>query len=165
MCLFSGFSNNLLTHSSCFLCGCGLEFGYGYHIDVVNFICFHKTSFQNELLRLIRHNKFAIELMNQMVALGIEQPRRQYQISGQDWPVYQSNIQPPSYEERQPTVDPAILTATRRRANSHAPDTTGDVFQDVFVARKPSNSVLNHHHASIWRYTNLPKMQQSCLCS
>ncbi|OTA91967.1 hypothetical protein M434DRAFT_75319 [Hypoxylon sp. CO27-5] len=110
----------------------------------VNFICFHKTSFQNELLRLTRHNKFAIELMNQMVALGIEQPRRQYQISGQDWPVYQSNIQPPSYEERQQTVDPAILTATRRRANSHAPDTTGDVFQDVFVARKPSNSVINH---------------------
>ena len=27
------------------------------------------------------------------------------------------------------------------------------------------NSVLNHHHASIWRYTNLSKMQQSCLCS
>ncbi|KAI0835302.1 hypothetical protein F5Y06DRAFT_137754 [Hypoxylon sp. FL0890] len=111
----------------------------------VNFICFHKTSFQNELLRLIRHNKFAIELMNQMVALGIEQPRRQYQISGQDWPVYQSNIQPPSYEEGQRTVDPAILTATRRRANSRAaPDTTGDVFQDVFVTRKPSASVMSH---------------------
>ncbi|KAI1376427.1 hypothetical protein F4677DRAFT_77966 [Hypoxylon crocopeplum] len=110
----------------------------------VNFICFHKTSFQNELLRLIRHNKFAIELMNQMVALGIEQPRRQYQISGQDWPVFQSNVQPPSYEERQQTVDPAMLTATRRRANSRAPDTTGDVFQDVFVARKASNPTLSH---------------------
>ncbi|KAI0380839.1 hypothetical protein F5Y04DRAFT_281512 [Hypomontagnella monticulosa] len=111
----------------------------------VNFICFHKTSFQNELLRLTRHNKFAIELMSQMVALGIEQPRRQYQISGQDWPVYQSNVQPPSYEERQPTVDPSILTATRRRANSHAvADNTGDVFQDVFVARRTSNAAINH---------------------
>ncbi|KAI2622136.1 hypothetical protein GGS26DRAFT_249181 [Hypomontagnella submonticulosa] len=110
----------------------------------VNFICFHKTSFQNELLRLTRHNKFAIELMSQMVVLGIEQPRRQYQISGQDWPVYQSNIQPPSYEERQPTVDPSILTATRRRANSHAvEDTTGDVFQDVFVARRTSNAATS----------------------
>ncbi|KAI1391415.1 uncharacterized protein F4822DRAFT_396667 [Hypoxylon trugodes] len=107
----------------------------------VNFICFHKTSFQNELLRLIRHNKFAIELMNQMVALGIEQPRRQYQISGQDWPVFQANVQPPSYEERQQSVDPSLLTATRRRANSHAHDTTGDVFQDVFVARKASDSI------------------------
>ncbi|KAI1470040.1 uncharacterized protein F4812DRAFT_310876 [Daldinia caldariorum] len=110
----------------------------------VNFICFHKTSFQNELTRLTRHNKFAIELMNQMVALGIEQPRRQFQISGQDWPVFQTNIQPPSYEERMPTVNPEILTATRRRANSHAHDTTGDIFQDVFVARKPSISAVNH---------------------
>ncbi|KAI1771908.1 hypothetical protein F4818DRAFT_428238 [Hypoxylon cercidicola] len=110
----------------------------------VNFICFHKTSFQNELLRLIRHNKFAIELMNQMVALGIEQPRRQYQISGQDWPVYQSNVQPPSYEERHPTVDPSMLAATRRRANSHTTDTTGDVFQDVFIARRTSVSAMNH---------------------
>ncbi|KAI2615838.1 hypothetical protein GGR54DRAFT_251748 [Hypoxylon sp. NC1633] len=110
----------------------------------VNFICFHKTSYQNELLRLIRHNKFAVELMNQMVALGIEQPRRQFQISGHDWPVFQSNVQPPSYEERQPTVDPAMLAATRRRANSRAPDVTGDVFQDVFVARKASNAAINH---------------------
>ncbi|KAL7625347.1 hypothetical protein AAE478_004563 [Parahypoxylon ruwenzoriense] len=110
----------------------------------VNFICFHKTSFQNELLRLTRHNKFAIELMDQMVALGIEQPRRQYQISGQDWPVYQSNIQPPAYREQQPTVDPAILTATRRRANSRTADTSGDIYQDVFVSRKPSNPAISH---------------------
>ncbi|KAH9883480.1 Mechanosensitive ion channel-domain-containing protein [Xylariomycetidae sp. FL2044] len=107
----------------------------------VNFICFHKTSFQNELLRLIRHNKFAIELMNQMVDLGIEQPRRQVQISGRDYPVYQTNISPPAYEERreQPEVDPSILTATRRRANSRATDQT-DMFQDVFVSRKTSNA-------------------------
>ncbi|KAI1084185.1 Mechanosensitive ion channel-domain-containing protein [Whalleya microplaca] len=112
----------------------------------VNFICFHKTSFQNELLRLIRHNKLAIELMNQMVALGIEQPRRQYQISGRDFPVYQSNIQPPSYEDsnQKPTVDPALLTATRRRANSRATADTTDVFQDVFVSRKASNAHINH---------------------
>ncbi|KAI0009561.1 Mechanosensitive ion channel-domain-containing protein [Xylariaceae sp. FL0662B] len=109
----------------------------------VNFICFHKTSFQNELLRLTRHNKFAIELMNQMVDLGIEQPRRQYQISGRDFPVYQSNIQPPSYEESKPTVDPAILTASRRRAGSRAADTT-DMFQDVFVSRKLSNAHIHH---------------------
>ncbi|KAI5867220.1 hypothetical protein GGS23DRAFT_166514 [Durotheca rogersii] len=110
----------------------------------VNFICFHKTSFQNELLRLTRHNRFAIELMNQMVALGIEQPRRQYQISGQDWPVYQSNVQPPAYHEQQPSVDPSILTATRRRAHSRTIDTSGDVFQDVFVSRKASNPSIGH---------------------
>lgn len=112
----------------------------------VNFICFHKTSFQNELLRLIRHNKFAIELMDQMVALGIEQPRRQYQISGRDFPLYRTNIQPPAYEEQnqRPSVDPSLLQATRRRANSQTVEDTTDHFQDVFVARRPSNSHFRH---------------------
>jgi len=108
----------------------------------VNFICFHKTSFQNELLRLTRHNKFAIELMNQMVDLGIEQPRRQLQISGRDYPVYQTNVQPPTYEEQQAqnTVDPSVLGATRRRAGSTTASDIGDVYQDVYIARKQSTS-------------------------
>ncbi|GAP90568.1 putative mechanosensitive ion channel family protein [Rosellinia necatrix] len=107
----------------------------------VNFICFHKSSFQNELLRLTRHNKFAIELMNQMVALGIEQPRKQFQVSGRDFPIYQANISPPAYQDQsqRPPVDPAMLAATRRRANSRASD-ANDMFQDVFVARKMSNN-------------------------
>ncbi|KAI0490514.1 hypothetical protein F4859DRAFT_458243 [Xylaria cf. heliscus] len=107
----------------------------------VNFICFHKSSFQNELLRLTRHNRFAIELMNHMVALGIEQPRKQFQVSGRDFPIYQANISPPSYQDRNqhPTVDPALLTATRRRANSRATDAS-DMFQDVFVSRKLANN-------------------------
>ncbi|KAI1096671.1 hypothetical protein F5B19DRAFT_433980 [Rostrohypoxylon terebratum] len=129
------FTNKILTELK------GFEDAY---CMTVNLICFHKTSFQNELLRLIRHNKFATELMTQMVALGIEQPRRQYQIAGKDWPVFQSNIQPPSYDDPHPTVDPSLLTATRRRANSHVTDTTGDVFQDVFVVRKNSNPTFNH---------------------
>lgn len=108
----------------------------------VNFICFHKTSFQNELLRLTRHNKFAIELMNQMVDLGIEQPRRQLQISGRDYPVYQTNIQPPTYEEQQAqnTVDPSVFGATRRRAGSTTASDVGDIYQDVYIARKQSTT-------------------------
>ncbi|KAJ2986402.1 hypothetical protein NUW58_g5049 [Xylaria curta] len=107
----------------------------------VNFICFHKSSFQNELLRLTRHNKFAIELMNQMVALGIEQPRKQFQVSGRDFPIYQTNISPPSYQDQsqQPSVDPSLLAATRRRANSRAGDAS-DMFQDVFASRKMANN-------------------------
>lgn len=108
----------------------------------VNFICFHKSSFQNELLRLTRHNKLAIELMNQMVALGIEQPRKQLQVSGRDFPIYQANIAPPSYQDQnQPqAVDPALLAATRRRANSRTTDSPNDMFQDVFVSRKIANN-------------------------
>ncbi|KAI0914266.1 hypothetical protein F4823DRAFT_558279 [Ustulina deusta] len=107
----------------------------------VNFIFFHKSSFQNELLRLTRHNKFAIEMMNQMVALGIEQPRKQFQISGRDFPIYQSTVAPPSYqdENQQASVDPALLTATRRRANSRTTN-TNDMFQDVFTTRKIANN-------------------------
>ncbi|KAI1745980.1 hypothetical protein F4680DRAFT_442251 [Xylaria scruposa] len=108
----------------------------------VNFICFHKSSFQNELLRLTRHNRFAIEMMNHMVALGIEQPRQQFQVSGRDFPIYQANISPPSYQDQnqQPTVDPALLTATRRRANSRVAADANDMFQDVFVSRKLSSN-------------------------
>ncbi|KAI8952217.1 hypothetical protein F4801DRAFT_589080 [Xylaria longipes] len=109
----------------------------------VNFICFHKSSFQNELLRLTRHNRFAIELMNQMVALGIEQPRKQFQVSGRDFPIFQANISPPSYQDQnqQQTVDPALLTATRRRAGSRAGAAdASDMFQDVFIARQPVNN-------------------------
>lgn len=114
----------------------------------VNFICFHKSSFQNELLRLTRHNKFAIEMMNQMVALGIEQPRKQFQVSGRDFPIFQTSVAPPSYQDnpnQPPAVDPALLTATRRRANSRtnlAPDDANDMFQDVFLSRKaPNNNI------------------------
>ncbi|KAI1178481.1 hypothetical protein F4777DRAFT_97548 [Nemania sp. FL0916] len=142
----------------------------------VNFIFFHKSSFQNELLRLTRHNKFAIEMMNQMVALGIEQPRKQFQISGRDFPIYQTNVAPPTYQEpHQPApVDPSLFAATRRRANSRAAAaSTDDVFQDVFVSRKMANNnipttqlppVINEEPASAMdtgattSYTNLDRL-------
>jgi small-conductance mechanosensitive channel len=109
----------------------------------VNLICFHKSSFQNELLRLTRHNKFAMKLMEEMVLVGIDQPRRQYQISGRDYPVYQANIQPPAYTApKEPThADRSRLEATRRqRSDSRLsmPDNTND-FQDVFTSRKMNN--------------------------
>jgi hypothetical protein len=126
------YTNKIITELTTFEEACSMT---------VNFICFHKSSFQNELLRLTRHNKFAIELMNQMVALGIEQPRKQFQVSGRDFPIYQTNISPPSYHDQnsQQSVDPAILTATRRRGNSRAGD-NHDMFQDVFVSRKIANN-------------------------
>lgn len=107
----------------------------------VNFICFHKTSFQNELLRLTRHNKFALELMTQMMKLGIEQPRRQYQISGRDFPVYQTNVQPPAYDSN--AVDPSRLTATRRaRSDSRVSQSDQDFYQDVFLSRRQQNQTF-----------------------
>lgn len=116
----------------------------------LNFICFHKSSFQNELLRLTRHNKFARHLMKQMVELGIEQPRPQYQVSGRDYPIFQTNVPAPAYNSTpQNPPDPALFTATRRRADSAAsPDTDMD-FQDVWSSRRQNNPQFNFHSSRI----------------
>ncbi|KAH8196373.1 hypothetical protein TruAng_009456 [Truncatella angustata] len=111
----------------------------------VNFICFHKSSFQNELLRLVRHNKFGLELMTQMTKIGIEQPRRQYQIAGRDFPVYQTNIQPPAYDAGHAPVDTSQLSASRRaRSSSRVSANDQDFFQDVFVSRKLNHPTFVH---------------------
>ncbi|KLU91353.1 mechanosensitive ion channel family protein [Magnaporthiopsis poae ATCC 64411] len=64
----------------------------------INIIFFHKSSFQNELVRLNRHNKFAAELMRQMADLGIEGPRKHQPGGARDLPFFWSNVQPPSYD-------------------------------------------------------------------
>ena len=56
----------------------------------MNFIFFHKSSYQNELVRLQRHDKFAVELMRQIRDLGIQGPRHQQPGGTQDWPLYLS---------------------------------------------------------------------------
>ncbi|KAK6849151.1 mechanosensitive ion channel [Apiospora arundinis] len=118
----------------------------------VNFITFHKSSFQNELIRLTRHNKFAIELSKQTAAIGIQQPRRQLQIAGQDFPVYQTNIQPPQRTDSygQQSVDHSKMTATRRqRSNSrYNDDRNMDFYQDVFASRKQHAPTFIHPRAS-----------------
>lgn len=64
----------------------------------LNFVFFHKSNFQNELLRLQRHNRFAGELMRQMALLGIEGPRKQQPGGTKELPFYWSNVQPPARE-------------------------------------------------------------------
>ncbi|KAF3771286.1 hypothetical protein M406DRAFT_245039, partial [Cryphonectria parasitica EP155] len=54
----------------------------------LNIIFFHKSNFQNELLRLQRHNKFAAELMHQMTELGIEGPRKAQPGGAKEYPFY-----------------------------------------------------------------------------
>lgn len=67
----------------------------------LNVIFFHKSNFQNELLRLQRHNKFAAELMHQMTVLGIEGPRKAQPGGAKDYPFYYVPVNPPSYSEGQ----------------------------------------------------------------
>ncbi len=63
----------------------------------INFIFFHKTNYQNELLRLQRHNKFATELMRQMADLGIEGPRKMQPGGTRDFPFYWAAASPPDH--------------------------------------------------------------------
>lgn len=119
----------------------------------MNFIFFHKSSFQNELLRLQRHNKFAVELMRQIRDLGIEGPRAQQPGGVRDWPIYHQVVQPPSYETMErgggdftpqtPNVprlnSPAAL---RRRADSRAAAVNAvHDFGDVYDNRRPDNTM------------------------
>lgn len=66
----------------------------------LNIIFFHKSNYQNELLRLQRHNKFAAELMHQMTELGIEGPRKAQPGGAKDFPFYYAPVAPPSYNEQ-----------------------------------------------------------------
>ena len=58
----------------------------------------HKSNFQNELLRLNRHNKFVTELMTQMEDVGIQGPLRVDPGGSREYPMYWAgNPQPPPY--------------------------------------------------------------------
>ncbi|KAJ4165695.1 hypothetical protein LMH87_007318 [Akanthomyces muscarius] len=68
----------------------------------MNIIFFHKTNFQNELLRLNRHNRFVTELMAQMLEVGIQAPMRIEPGGSRDTPMYWSSMPaPPAYGKEQ----------------------------------------------------------------
>ncbi|KAK4251044.1 Mechanosensitive ion channel-domain-containing protein [Corynascus novoguineensis] len=122
----------------------------------MNIIFFHKSNYQNELLRLNRHNKFAVELMHQMRDMGLETPRLIQPGGMRDMPLYWTQVQPPpSYQstttaahdvssppaQQQQVSSPAA--ALRRRGNSRAAVVEAGVdFQDVFHNRRRDNSIV-----------------------
>lgn len=68
----------------------------------MNIIFFHKTNFQNELLRLNRHNRFVTELMAQMIDVGIQAPMRIEPGGSRDTPMFWSTMPaPPAYGKEQ----------------------------------------------------------------
>ncbi|KAK3325591.1 Mechanosensitive ion channel-domain-containing protein [Apodospora peruviana] len=73
-----------------------------YSINM-NIIFFHKSNYQNELLRLTRHNKFAVELMRHMHEMGLQGPRVVQPGGMREMPVYWSQVQPPpAYNQHHP---------------------------------------------------------------
>jgi small-conductance mechanosensitive channel len=119
----------------------------------MNLIFFHKTNFQNELLRLNRHNKFVTELMTQMVNIGIQSPFRNEPGGSRDYPMYWTGMQPPpayGKEQDRGNVDPLDnhsqsegpalnrfpSTYSRRSERQRSVDDNMNDFQDVFENRR-----------------------------
>ncbi|KAF5022304.1 hypothetical protein F66182_5654 [Fusarium sp. NRRL 66182] len=127
----------------------------------MNMIFFHKSNFQNELLRLNRHNKFTTELMTQMVNIGIQTPFRMEPGGSRENPMYWAGMQPPpaygKEPERSASIDvqdrpmhsegpPLSHTHSRRSERPHMDNSIND-FQDVFENRR--DHMQAHRLASI----------------
>ncbi|KAG6029228.1 hypothetical protein E4U40_000633 [Claviceps sp. LM458 group G5] len=72
----------------------------------MNIIFIHKTNFQNELLRLNRHNKFVTELALQIEQIGIQGPLRLDPGGSREYPMFYASQQPPPYHHGKETAGP-----------------------------------------------------------
>ncbi|OLN86953.1 putative MscS family protein C1183.11-like protein 2 [Colletotrichum chlorophyti] len=86
----------------------------------MNFIFFHKSNFQNELLRLQRHNKFAAQLMAEIRDLGLQGPWQVQPGGSRDYPFYWAGGAPP------PSYDSTSKSGGPSGSNNAAPPTPSD---------------------------------------
>ena len=94
----------------------------------MNVIFFHKSNYQNELLRLTRRNKFTVELMRNMHEMGLQGPRIVQPGGMRDMPLYWSQVHPPpAYNNRgagtpiSPTNGPSAVPTPVPPTPSRAP--------------------------------------------
>ncbi|KAF9877029.1 mechanosensitive ion channel family [Colletotrichum karsti] len=132
----------------------------------MNLIFFHKTNFQNELLRLQRHNRFAAQLMAEIRDLGMQGPWQVQPGGSREYPLFWTgSAPPPSYNSsnagpgpsgappatpdgaqshqslHQSSTNLGHAVATRSRADSRTGvtpfiDDRWSDFQDVFESRR-----------------------------
>ncbi|TDZ68393.1 Mechanosensitive ion channel protein Msy1 [Colletotrichum trifolii] len=129
----------------------------------MNLIFFHKSNFQNELLRLQRHNRFAAQLMAEIRSIGMPGPWQVQPGGSREYPLYWTgSAPPPSYDNSRtgPSGNPPATptdaqshhsishqsvgggqaVATRARADSRGVvpfiDDRWSDFQDVFESRR-----------------------------
>ncbi|OBR11575.1 mechanosensitive ion channel [Colletotrichum higginsianum IMI 349063] len=156
----------------------------------MNLIFFHKSNFQNELLRLQRHNKFAAQLMAEVRSVGLQGPWQVQPGGSRDTPFYWAGGAPPSYDSSKPgpsgnepstpatvgdaqshhslahstSVGPAVVT--RSRADSRTGvvpfiDDNWSDFQDVFEARREVHQPHVSRLQSIRERSDLERPQSS----
>lgn len=115
----------------------------------MNIVFFHKSNYQNELLRLNRHNKFVVELMHQMYEMGLEGPRVVQPGGKREMPIYWTQVQPPAQTgatASSPSSAPTAQASTplsRARGNSRAAVVeAGMDFQDVYRNRRAEGGMM-----------------------
>lgn len=147
----------------------------------MNIVFFHKSNYQNELLRLNRHNRFVTELMRQMLLVGIQAPMRLEPGGSREHPMYWTNMPaPPAYgkehdhghdqddhhgSEREGSMPPLSSlrrTGTTRSSMRSERLATGEEFygdfQDVFENRR---EVVQAHRLASIREKEIAARRQS----
>ncbi|KAF6825136.1 mechanosensitive ion channel family [Colletotrichum musicola] len=152
----------------------------------MNLIFFHKSNFQNELLRLQRHNKFAAQLMAEIRDLGMQGPWQVQPGGSRENPLYWTGgAPPPSYNSSNagpggaPPATPdgaqsqtsnfpsstGGAVATRARADSRGVvpfvDDRWSDFQDVFESRREGHQPQISRLQSIRERTDLEPMEST----
>jgi len=105
----------------------------------MNFIFFHKSSYQNELLRLSRHNRFATELMRQMLEVGIQGPYRNEPGGSREYPMYWQGMAPPAYSGHDNHTNTNGRIDTADHQPSHQPHPYGGLGMEE-LGRKMSTA-------------------------
>ncbi|KAB8303548.1 hypothetical protein EYC80_004955 [Monilinia laxa] len=84
-----------------------------------NVVFFYKSSWQNELLRLQRRNKFIIAMICAMEDLGIQGPRQRLAGFAQENPVFLNGAYPPPYQSNPELSDmgPGLNSGSLARDN------------------------------------------------
>lgn len=102
----------------------------------MNLVYFHKSNYQNELLRLTRRNKFIVELMRHMKELGLEGPRVVQPGGMRDMPLYWSQVQPPPAYQYGEVAGPG--GGGRPSATAIGPISPGSGPDSAFVTGTPT---------------------------
>jgi len=110
----------------------------------------HKTNFQNELLRLARHNKFMMELMYQMEQIGIQSPYRIEPGGSREHPVYWTGMQPPpSYSSQSDPNNPSSSAAPAATASGPAPMAPAPSHGSAPLGRRTSVTSGSQYRAAV----------------
>lgn len=111
----------------------------------------HKTNFQNELIRIARHNKFMMELMLQVEQIGIQSPFRIEPGGSREYPVHWTGFQPPpSYSSEHNNNNGPSSSGAHPPAPSSgpAPSQGPSMRRMSSVGANSSSAILTNNHNS-----------------